>query len=112
MGEHEWVREFPGAIVVCDTGGTIVEMNDRAVAVFGRKGGDRLIGSNILDCHPEPARSRLEILMRDQQPNIYTVEKEGARKMIVQVPWHRRGVYSGFMELQIELPGDVPHYVR
>jgi hypothetical protein len=27
---HEWVKEFPGRVEVCDREGVLVEMNDRA----------------------------------------------------------------------------------
>jgi len=30
MEDFTWAREFPGAITVCDTQGTIVYMNDRS----------------------------------------------------------------------------------
>ena len=36
MPEHEWMKEFPGSITVCDANGIILEMNDRAAATSRR----------------------------------------------------------------------------
>ena len=40
-------------IVVCDTRHTIIYMNPAAVAVYSKRGGDRLVGRSIFDCHNE-----------------------------------------------------------
>ena len=91
MSDHAWVREFPGAITVCDREGVILEMNEKAVAVFAADGGAALLGRNVLDCHPEPARSRLVALLESGQTNAYTIEKNGVKKLIYQAPWYRDG---------------------
>ena len=110
--DHPWAREFPGAIVVCDAQGIILEMNDRAAQSFHDQGGAALVGSNLLDCHPEPSRTKLAELLRSQRPNVYTVEKRGARKLVYQSPWYADGKYAGLVELVLELPDAMPHFVR
>jgi PAS domain S-box-containing protein len=112
MSTGSWTREFFGAITVCDKQGTILEMNEQAIENFANYGGRKLIGSNLLDCHPEPSKSRLKSLMENQQRNIYTIETNGIRKIVIQSPWYEKGVYSGFIEMVTELPEDMPHYVR
>ncbi len=109
MAAHAWVNEFPGTIEVCDRDGILLEMNDWA----RREGGGReLIGTNILDCHPEPARTKLKQMLESGQRNVYTIEKRGKRKLIYQSPWYIDGRYAGFVELALEIPEDMPHYVR
>ena len=44
--------------------------------------------------------------------NIYTVEKEGVKKLIFQTPWYDGEAYAGFMELSIVLPEAMPNRVR
>ncbi len=110
--ENSWVKEFAGAITVCDSEGIIIEMNDRAAHSFEADGGRRLIGKNVLDCHPEKARATLEQLIRSQQSNVYTIEKHGVKKLIYQSPWTQNGRYAGFIELSIEIPNALPHFVR
>ena len=53
MSEHEWIKEFPAAITVCDATGVLLEMNDRAAKTYANDGGYELLGKNMLDCHPE-----------------------------------------------------------
>lgn len=108
----DWTREFPGAITVCDRDGTILDMNDRAAQVFAADGGRALIGRNVLDCHPEPARTKLRGLLGSGKPNVYTIEKNGVRKLIYQAPWYQDGEYRGFVELSLEIPEAMPHFVR
>ncbi|TAN44225.1 MAG: PAS domain-containing protein [Nitrospirae bacterium] len=112
MVQYAWVEEFSGSIVVCDHEGIIIEMNDRAETVFKKWGGKQLIGSNLLDCHPEPSRSKLMRLMEERKPNIYTIEKNGVKKLVYQTPWHVKGEYRGFVEIVIELPDSMPHFIR
>jgi PAS domain-containing protein len=110
--EYSWVKQFPGAVTVCDPEGIIIEMNDRAALIFKEDGGRALIGKNVFDCHPEPARSELADLMKARQRNVYTIEKNGVRKLIYQSPWYRDGEYAGFIELSLEIPFEMPHFVR
>ncbi len=112
MDMHQWVQEFAGAITVCDPEGIILEMNDRSARMFREQGGRELVGSNLFDCHPEPARTKLEQIMETKQANVYTIEKNGVRKLIYQAPWYRDGRYGGFVEMVLELPSAMPHFIR
>ncbi len=58
------------------------------------------------------ARAQLEQMMATQQANMYTIEKHGKKTLIYQAPWYRDGEYSGFMEIMMDIPGDMPHFVR
>ncbi len=112
MQTHEWVKGFPGAVTVCDRNGIIIELNDRAVQSFASDGGERLIGKNVLNCHPEPAQAKLREMMAERKANVYTVEKNGVKKLIYQTPWYAHGEYAGFVEISLEIPFDMPHFVR
>ena len=112
MAEHSWVKEFPGAVTVCDLDGIILEMNDKAVKSFEAEGGEKLIGTNLLDCHPEPARTQVQRLLETHQPNIYTIEKKGVKKLIYQSPWYQAGQCCGLVELSLEIPFEMPHFIR
>ena len=109
---HEWIKEFPAAVTVCDQNGILLEMNDKAARGFESDGGYGLIGSNMLDCHPEPARSKADRLLAAMQKNVYTIEKKGVKKLIYQSPWFEDGKYSGFVELSLEIPFELPHFIR
>jgi transcriptional regulator with PAS, ATPase and Fis domain len=110
--EHAWVKEFAGAVTVCDREGIILEMNDRAAATFHSDGGRALIGTNALDCHPEPARSKMKHLLETEQANVYTIEKNGIKKIIYQAPWYNGGEFGGLVELSLVIPAEMPHFIR
>jgi hypothetical protein len=112
MSQIAWTDEFPGAITVCDPGGIILEMNDRAAETFKSDGGRLLIGKNLLDCHPEPARSKMAGMLQAPETNIYTIEKNGIHKLIYQTPWFSGGRYAGFVELSLVIPAEMPHFIR
>jgi PAS domain-containing protein len=109
---HDWIKEFPGAVTVCDEAGVILSLNDRAAETFREDGGLALIGRNVLDCHPEPARSQLAEMLAAGRANVYTIEKNGVRKLIYQSPWYRDGRYAGFVELSLIIPEAMPHFNR
>jgi hypothetical protein len=112
MGPADWIKEFPGAVTVCDTRGIITALNDQAAAAFKGKVGSRLLDAQVLDCHPEPARSKLEEMMKDPRVNVYTIEKKGRHRLLYQTPWYQDGRYAGFIQLVLEIPTPMPHFVR
>jgi PAS domain-containing protein len=112
MSDGGWINNFPGAITVCDLQGVILETNDKAVEAFGKYGGKELIGRSLIDCHPEPARSKLMRLLESGEKNVYTIEKDGIRKLIYQTPWFRDNQRCGIVELALEIPWDLPHFIR
>jgi len=87
-------------------------MNDKSIRTFENSGGAALIGSSLFECHPEPARTKLKELLRAGRTNVYTIEKQGIKKLIYQSPWYEQGEYRGFVELSLEIPAEIPHFVR
>ena len=108
----EWIEECRAAITVCDVQGNILDMNAKAAEVFTKYGGTALIGKSLLDCHPEPARTKLRGLLDSGEANIYTIEKDGQKKLIYQMPWYADGRLAGLVELSLEIPFAMPHFVR
>ncbi len=113
MSNYPWFDEFPGAITITDPQGIILEMNNMAVDdVFRTSGGRALIGKNVLDCHPEGARKQIQIMLENQQKNVYTIEKNGKKIFVYETPWYKDGVYSGIVEFYLEIPFEVPNHIR
>jgi hypothetical protein len=110
--DHTWIKEFPAAVTVCDKEGIILEMNDKAAKTFESDGGYNLIGSNMLDCHPGLSRQKTERLLAARVKNVYTIEKNGIKKLIYQSPWYKEGEYAGFVEISLEIPPEMPHFIR
>jgi len=108
----EWAEEFSGAITVCDLKGIIVYMNKHSIDQFEKHGGEKLIGTNLLDCHPEPSKSVLKDMLIKPVVNMYTTENKGTRKFIHQSPWMRNGKFAGIIELSLVLDNQIPNHVR
>lgn len=100
------------AVTVTDERGRIVAMNRRAAETFASSGGLSLVGSNVLDCHPEPSRSKLAAMLAGATANHYTTEKAGQRRMIHQLPFFRDGEFAGLVEIAVEIPVALPHFER
>lgn len=112
MNTNKWIREFNGAITVCDKQGIILQMNDKALKTFEKYGGTELIGKSLFDCHPEPSKTILKEMLNNEKANSYTIEKNGVKKLIYQAPWYEEGKYMGFVELSLEIPMEMPHFIR
>lgn len=109
---HEWIKEFPASITICDAEGILIDMNDRAARNYEKDGGYDLIGRNMLDCHPTSARLKAEGLLEIREKNVYTIQKNGVKKLIYQSPWYKDGQYAGIVELSLEIPEELPHFIR
>jgi PAS domain-containing protein len=107
-----WLDGVAMAATVCDRQGVCLYMNEQAAKLFAKSGGRALVGRSLMDCHGEPARSRFAAQLASPAPNTYTIEKNGIRKLIHQVPWFAQGVFAGVVELSFELPAELPHFVR
>jgi transcriptional regulator with PAS, ATPase and Fis domain len=112
MNKHSWVDEFSGAVTVCDPEGIILEMNDKAAESFKADGGKELIGKNLLDCHSESSRAKVKRLLETREKNVYTIEKNGVKKLVYQAPCYQDGKFAGLVEVVLEIPFELPHFVR
>ena len=107
-----WVREFPVAITVCDTNGTVLEMNEKSATGFSKDGGYQLIGKNLFECHSDDSVMKIKELLAEKKANVYTIEKKGIKKLIYQAPWFENGILKGLVEFSFEIPFDMPHFIR
>lgn len=112
MGYSNFLEEAPFAVTVCDRNGIILDMNEKSAATFAKDGGKDLIGKSLLDCHPEKARSMILSMIQNGSTNVYTIEKKGIKKLIYQCPWYHDGAVGGLVEISLEIPFDLPHFVR
>ena len=106
----EYFHNVPFSVTVCDKDGKILEMNETAERVLSH--GKHIVGQNLLDCHPEPARTKLVEMLKNHNLNAYTIEKNGVKKLVYQSPWFENGEFAGYIELSMEIPMEMPHYVR
>ncbi len=112
MPSDNWTSQIEIAVTVTDALGIITDMNPASIATFAADGGARLIGTNVLDCHPEPARSKLASMYKERKPNHYTINKNGRKKIIHQIPLFKENEFQGFVEISIPIPDTLPHFDR
>jgi len=87
-------------------------MNQRACRTFEKYGGESLIGKSLFDCHGERSSAMIRRFLQTGESNVYTIEKAGVKKLIHQSPWYKDGKIAGLVELSLELPTEMPHFVR
>lgn len=110
--DANWADGFDGAITVCNREGIIVYMNDFSIKQFEKYGGNKLMGTNLLDCHPEPSKSKLKEMLQEPMNNMYTTEKNGIKKLIRQTPWMLNGEFVGVVEISFQLDLNMQNHIR
>ena len=108
----DWAKELPVAVTVCDKEAIILYMNDKSTTTFMNSGGGDLVGKSLYDCHTPSSNEIIKELLLTGRSNIYTIEKNGTRKMICQIPWFQLGIIAGLVELSIVIPTEMPHFIR
>lgn len=103
----KWARELDCAITVCDCQGVILYQNERSHEVNGP-----MEGQSMLPCHNERSRGIIDRLIREGGKNVYTISKKSLRKLIYQTVWRKEGVIGGLVEFSLEIPEQMPHYIR
>jgi transcriptional regulator with PAS, ATPase and Fis domain len=106
----DWAKTLSCAVTVCDTDGIVIYQNEKSKATFAAYGD--LIGKSLKDCHKPGSWEIIQKLMNEHVSNSYTIEKNGVKKLILQTPWYLGTNLAGLVELSIELPSTLPHFIR
>ena len=112
MENYDWWRGVKIDVTVCDDQGIVLEINPHAIESYAKYGGSKLLGTNLLDCHPEPSKTKLKEMLEKGEENIYTTEKGGKKNLIAQLPWYKDGQFAGLVEFNIPLPAAHPQLKR
>jgi len=110
--QPDWIKEFSAAITVCDKEGVITSLNDKSASSFSKEGGYDLIGKNLKDCHKQSSNDKIKEIIDDKKDNIYSIEKNGIKKLIFQSPYYENGEVKGLVEFTFEIPYEMPHFIR
>lgn len=108
----DWARNLNCAVTVSDINGIIIYMNEKSGKTFEKWGGLDLIGKSLNGCHNPKSQETIKNLMETAGTNVYTIEKAGVKKLIYQTPWYQDGKVAGLVELSLEIPFELPHFVR
>jgi transcriptional regulator with PAS, ATPase and Fis domain len=107
-----WFEGIACSITVSDSNGKILYMNPKACDTFKKWGGHDLVGKNMFVCHNTLSRQKILTLIENGETNVYTIEKQGVRKLIYQTPWFVDGKVEGMVEFSFEIPVEMPHFKR
>ena len=110
MNCFDWAEELSCAVTVCDKDGVVVYQNAKARKTFESYGD--VVGKNLKECHSAASMDKIEKMITAGASNSYTIEKKGVKKIIHQTPWHKDGILMGLVEFSIEIPENMPHYIR
>jgi PAS domain-containing protein len=91
------------AVVICNLEHEIIYMNSTAIRYFDKRGGERLVGQSIMDCHngesQEKMRRVVEWFAASPEHNIvYTSHNEKQNKDIYMVALRAEGKLIGYYE--------------
>ncbi len=101
---HLWSNEVDFPITLCDTSGIIVGMNQKSIEFFADDGGESLLGKSLVDCHPEPSRTKLLDLLANPRANTYYSKSSMGKLLVHETPWYENGIYMGLVEILITIP--------
>lgn len=106
-----WADEVNYAVTIADRDCNIIYMNKRSQETFC-KNNESLIGRNLMDCHPDHAKTIIKKLLETGGSNAYTITKNGRNKLIFQSAWKLNGEIAGLVETSMILPEDMKHFDR
>lgn len=108
----DFFKTLEPSITVCDRNYVLIYMNEKAIASYRDAGGAALLGQDIRFCHRQASLDKMKNIMETGIPNVYTIAKNGIRKLIYQAPWKDKGSIAGIVEFSIPIPEEMPHYMR
>ena len=84
------IEQDRASVVLCDLNHTIIYMNKSAIERYGKRGGEKLIGQCLLNCHNEHSveiiNKVVEWFAADEKNNmIYTYHNEKENKDVYMV---------------------------
>jgi hypothetical protein len=93
------------AVTIADEEYCIVFMNDLAIEHYANRGGEELVGANLLNCHNAESQTMLRQMYAryrasDLMPTHYHKDKgDGLGRSIIFVPLVVKGQFRGVAEL-------------
>lgn len=90
-------------IVICNLKHEIVYMNPAAIKNYAKRGGEKLIGQNLLDCHNPASKEKIKQVVEwfsssDKHNIVYTFHNEQQNKDVYMVALRKKGKLIGYYE--------------
>ncbi len=97
------VDQDRASVVICNLTHEIIYMNPAAVQNYAKRGGEKLIGRSLLNCHNQESREKIQKVIdwfaEDESHNIvYTYHNEKQNKDVYMVALREAGKLIGYYE--------------
>ena len=97
------VDQDRASVVICNTEHEIVYMNPAAVSSYAKRGGDKLIGRSLLECHNPESRVKIQQVVdwfaaEESHNLVYTYHNEKQNKDVYMVALRDGGRLIGYYE--------------
>ena len=91
------------AVVICDITHKIIYMNPAAIENYAKRGGEKLIGQSIMDCHNEESREKMRRVVEwfaesPEHNMVYTFYNEKQNKDVYMVALRAGEKLIGYYE--------------
>lgn len=91
------------SVVICNLEHEIIYMNPAAIVNYAKRGGDKLIGRSLLECHNSRSADKIQQVVdwfaEDENHNIvYTFHNEKQNKDVYMVALRDNGKLIGYYE--------------
>lgn len=92
------------AVVICDLNHTIIYMNPAAIQRYSKRGGAKLIGSSLLDCHSSKSNDRIREIVdwfgkSADNNSVFTFHNEKENKDVYMIALRNdSGMLIGYYE--------------
>jgi hypothetical protein len=100
------------AVTICDANFIILYMNGKSALTFADEGGASLVGSSLIACHKPASVAAMRKILESGLPNVYTISKQGRKKLIWQGVWKSGNAVGGLVEVAMPIPDSMPHFDR
>lgn len=90
-------------MVICNLQHEIIYMNPAAIKNYEKRGGDKLIGQNLLNCHNEESKEKIEQVVTwfaasPEHNFVYTFHNEKQNKDVYMVALREEEKLIGYYE--------------
>ncbi len=97
------VDQDRASVVICNTEHEIIYINPAAVSSYAKRGGDKLIGRSLLECHNPESRVKIQQVVdwfaaEESHNLVYTYHNEKQNKDVYMVALRDGGRLIGYYE--------------
>ena len=107
-----WLEKLPCSVMICDKNYKILYMNEMSAKDHAKDGGKKMVGTDLMDCHPLEAQAKMRKMLTSAQPNVYTMQWKKKKKLVYQCQWKRGRSVGGLFQLVFKIPEDIPNIVK